>query len=500
MRKNSLKKNTFSPLAQKIKAPQHLLRLGDEEGELDDESSAGRFQLPSLPRRKSWKDDNNVLSTGNSAATSVSWSQKAENVATQRLEQQWATVERSFYEEDDELSQGPVSDECIQWRTQIPYFRLMGRNLAGANDKVQQLDVRASAKTRKKLDNLQNDEALVEHSLSVKEKEDSTQYKLNKAKFEDVLDLLMEHVISELFTDKEDDDADSLHESLSDTLKITPAPLHGNRRSSSRSTKTNWAEEAVSPNYIENKSLSIRNRLLDTESSLQTIKNDTNYEAVRKRQRNSVSANKPRDFGGDDDALQSKERLCTPHISRNKLGTVFNERIVVSPVPFAVSTRESFSTLKNTPIRFIGENLEISSFRGSARNMLGLRGSARRSFPTRHPDIHSAWQAPVCPAVWPKNVRLAPIDTSRLPSSKNRSQAPSPTVLHCSRKPLSPISRPTIPKSAHAARELDNLLEIQGRHVVPAQSSKIGLLSAGWDYSPRVAKGKKKKARAREGP
>lgn len=109
---------------------------------------------------------------------------------------------------------------------------------------------------------------------------DSTQYKLNIAKFEEILDLLMDYVTLELFPDKEDD-TDSLHESLSDTLKITPAPLHGNRNLS-KSTKTNWAEEAVSPNYIENKSLSIRNRLLDTESSSQTIKNDTNYQAVQK--------------------------------------------------------------------------------------------------------------------------------------------------------------------------------------------------------------------------
>jgi len=99
------------------------------------------------------------------------------------------------------------------------------------------------------------------------------QYKLNKAKFEDVLDMMMEHVISELFSKK--DDTDSLHDNLSDALRITPAPVYGNRNSS-RNSKANWAEEAISPNYIENKSISIRNRLLDTESSLQTIKNDTN--------------------------------------------------------------------------------------------------------------------------------------------------------------------------------------------------------------------------------
>jgi len=105
------------------------------------------------------------------------------------------------------------------------------------------------------------------------------QYKLNKAKFEDVLNMMMEYVISELFPKK--DDTDSLRDDLSDALRITPAPVHGNRNSS-RNSKANWAEEAISPNYIENKSISIRNRLLDTESSLQTIKNDTNRQGVQK--------------------------------------------------------------------------------------------------------------------------------------------------------------------------------------------------------------------------
>jgi len=105
------------------------------------------------------------------------------------------------------------------------------------------------------------------------------QYKLNKAKFEDVLDMMMEYIISELFPKK--DDTDSLRDNLNDALRITPAPVHGNR-SSSRNSKANWTEEAISPNYIENKSISIRNRLLDTESSLQTIKNDTNRQGVQK--------------------------------------------------------------------------------------------------------------------------------------------------------------------------------------------------------------------------
>ncbi|XP_011700664.1 PREDICTED: uncharacterized protein LOC105457597 [Wasmannia auropunctata] len=509
-RNNSLRRSAISPLTQKIKAPQHLLRLKDDGDGCDDDGWDGRFRLPSLPslpRHRSWKDDDDDddddddggggLSNGNSAATSVSWSQEVTSVATQKLEKLWATVERTFYEEDNQLFQESVLDECLQWRAQIPYLRIVGKN--PTCDSTQR-DVGSSDKRAKRADDPPNDGAFVERDLSMKEGEDSVQHKVNRAKFEDVLDMMMEYIISELFPNERDEKGtDCGRDDLSDALRIAPAPVHGNRNSS-RNSKVNWAEEAISPNYIENKSISIRNRLLDTESSLQTIKNDANRQGVQKRSRKSISANKLRDFDDaeDDDVLLSNERLCTPHIGRNKLGTIFNERIVVSPVPFAVSTRESFSTLKTVPIKFMNENLEISSCQGSARN-IGFQGSARKSGALRNPNINSTWQPPVSPIVWPKNVRLAPIDTSRLPSSKNRSLAPSPVcVQHCSRKPLSPISRSMIPKSAHVTHQRGNeFLAIQGKHIVPAQSN-ISLLSSGWDGSPRKAKGKRKKARAKE--
>lgn len=44
---------------------------------------------------------------------------------------------------------------------------------------------------------------------------------------------------------------------------------------------------------------------------------------------------------------------------RHKLGTVFNERIIVSPVPFVATTRESFSTLCKTPILHADEISDI---------------------------------------------------------------------------------------------------------------------------------------------
>lgn len=158
----------ISPLTQKVKAPQHLLRLKDEEDEDEfDNESNGRFRLPSLPQQKSWKDD--ILSNGNSAATSVSWSQGMEDTATQKLEEQWANVERTFYEEeDDQLLQGSILDECIQWRTQIPYLRIIGKNPTCTNNSSIQHDI-SSNDELKRFDVLQNDKVSLELSMKVRE-------------------------------------------------------------------------------------------------------------------------------------------------------------------------------------------------------------------------------------------------------------------------------------------------------------------------------------------
>lgn len=161
----------ISPLTQKIKAPQHLLRFKDEEDGFDTEWS-GRFRLPSLPRQKSWKDDDNILSNENSAATSVSWSQAVEGTATQKLEEQWTNVERTLYEEkDDQLVQGSVLDECIQWRTQIPYLRIIGKNPAcnnNSNNNSTKHDIGSNDERMNRFDNLQNDKVSMEHNRSIK--------------------------------------------------------------------------------------------------------------------------------------------------------------------------------------------------------------------------------------------------------------------------------------------------------------------------------------------
>ena len=163
----------ISPLTQKIKAPQHLLRLKDEEDGCDDEWD-GRFRLPSLPRQKALKD-NDTLSNSNSAATSVSWSQEVESVATQKLEEQWTVVERTLYEEDTQMLKDSILSECTQWKTQIPYLRIVGKNPTCDSNSTQR-DIGSSSKKTKRLDDLQNDEVFIERNLSMKVKKEFLSY------------------------------------------------------------------------------------------------------------------------------------------------------------------------------------------------------------------------------------------------------------------------------------------------------------------------------------
>lgn len=140
-------------------------------GDGRDDEWSDRFRLPALPRQKSWKDDD-TLSNSDSAATSVSWSQEVESVATQKLEEQWATVERTLYEEDDQLLQESVLNECVQWRTQIPYLRIVGKNPTCDSDSTRR-DVDSSDKKATRLD-LRNDQVLAERIPSRKVKKKSS--------------------------------------------------------------------------------------------------------------------------------------------------------------------------------------------------------------------------------------------------------------------------------------------------------------------------------------
>ena len=82
--------------------------------------------------------------------------------------------------------------------------------------------------------------------------------------------------------------------------------------------------------------------------------------------------------GGVTDCMNQiveQERLYTPQQGRNKSGMVFNEKVVVSPVPFIRTTRESFSTLKTAPIQILGQSTNTSWSRGKCKFISFLKKS-----------------------------------------------------------------------------------------------------------------------------
>lgn len=129
----------------------------------------------------------------------------------------------------------------------------------------------------------------------------------------------------------------------------------------------------------------------------------------------------------------------------------------------------------------------------------------KNSTPAKISNYQSPWHAPVSPAVWPKNIKLAPLDTSRLHNGKNRCvvntdiffihreyliyrfykfrfPTSSSVILPRNRKPLSPISRPILPVSAQTTHNNKNEgLEIQGRRISPGQSPKLSMSITRWE-------------------
>lgn len=63
---------------------------------------------------------------GNSRSTSSSWPEDIEEAATRKVLNLWCAIERTLYKEDEQVPLGNIMDECIQWRTQIPHFRVVG--------------------------------------------------------------------------------------------------------------------------------------------------------------------------------------------------------------------------------------------------------------------------------------------------------------------------------------------------------------------------------------
>lgn len=103
-----------------------------------------------------------------------------ENAATQKVEELWIMVEKFLYEEEEEGEKeekdnqslrGAILDECTQWKTQIPYLRIICRNPARESNTQDEVDENRSSDEKKILfDDLPSDKQLVERSSLVKVK------------------------------------------------------------------------------------------------------------------------------------------------------------------------------------------------------------------------------------------------------------------------------------------------------------------------------------------
>ncbi|KAG7198910.1 hypothetical protein KM043_015728 [Ampulex compressa] len=472
MHKKTQKRNTYSTLTQKIKVPEHLERIKDYRNSQNKGDSS--IQLPSLQKWKSGQnsDKSPVSWNQNSTATSASWSPEVEDAATYKLIQQWDAIERTLYDEDDQIPEGTIFDECVQWRNQIPHLRIVGINpFISNNDRYSASsinDLRAKSNFGS-----QNDEINVSQSFSTKDTSSTSRHTPLKREQEKVLKAVLEYVAFQLLSNNEDKE-DSLNDNLSEILRISPAPASTNK-CSAKNFQRNYLEGSGS---YEERCFDNQDKLLEARSFSRTIKEEVNKINRQRilRHDNSAYSTKSKASAGvkENDVCVMEERLFIPQMGRNKLGTVFNEKIVVSPVPFVLSTRESFSTLKTMPIKFMEQPVELPAFQALVRNSASITSSRKKSNVTKNSNVQSAWHAPVSPAVWPKNIKLAPIDTSTLPRSKNRSLAPSPAVVQRNRKSLSPILHSTL------RTDNDEILEIQGKQIAPCQSAQLTLLSSGF--------------------
>ncbi|XP_043585323.1 uncharacterized protein LOC122568977 isoform X2 [Bombus pyrosoma] len=459
MHKRKLKRNT---LLQNIKTSEILPRVNNSQD--NQNKSSDYFQLPSLQKKKTWKDVDDNVSTWdkNSTATDISCSSEIENIATKKAMEQWEAIESTLYEDGNEVTQTSVLEECIQWRMQIPHLRIVGKNLF-LSPKSNYQDLNINYNQIKNNFDSNNEEVFPEHSTSLKKRKNSSKQRLQKTSQDEIFDMLYEYVISKLFPNK-GNEIDSLYDDFNDVLQIHTATIHSNK-SSAKSIKVNWFEETIS---LESRfSNSNGKGREDYTLPMRKESGQTYTQEIQKKHDNPMNNDKIRN---QKDESTTEDKLLRPHTSRNKLGTVFNEKVVVSPVPYVLSTRESFSTVKTTPIKFMAQSLEVSSFQAKI----------------------SAWHAPVSPAVWPKNIKLAPLDTTRFPSSKNRSLTSSSVPVSRNRKPLSPISRST-PSVQTIHNNNYEGLEIQGKHIIPGQSPKLSAPTTSSENAGS-SKGRKKKS------
>ncbi|XP_044004921.1 serine/threonine-protein kinase pakD-like isoform X2 [Aphidius gifuensis] len=335
-----------------------------------------------------------------SSSSSSSWPEDIEEAATRKVFDLWYIVERTLYNEDDQVPLGNIMDECIQWRTQIPHLRLVGKSM-----KLEIADEDSDYKTSGEIKNSTEKFKTVknqENELKQDKKKPITLSPYQLKVRDEVIDLIVDYISDEL---KKQSDNNSSVENLDKVLRITPAPTCAKNNNSNNKNK----------NKLNNNNTSSR---MSSANRIKTFEL-TERSALNKLSKNAKNAINNYDDNADDDDESDSVEI---QIGRNKLGTVFNKKTVVSPVPFAVTTRESFCTLKTTPIKYAGHLLELSTPHGTNRhvNSMSKLNSGSRVSLLRNTDKYYSWQTPVRSAVYPKNIRLAPIDPARLSSNKNR--------------------------------------------------------------------------------
>lgn len=157
----------FYRLLQNIRTSEILPRVNNSRD--NQNKSSDYFQLPSLQKKKTWKDVDDNVSTWdrNSTATDISCSSEIENIATKKAMEQWEAIESTLYEDGNQVTQTSVLEECIQWRMQIPHLRIVGKNpFLSPKSNYQDLNVNYS-QIKNNFDS-NNEEIFPEHSTSLK--------------------------------------------------------------------------------------------------------------------------------------------------------------------------------------------------------------------------------------------------------------------------------------------------------------------------------------------
>ncbi|XP_011505477.1 PREDICTED: uncharacterized protein LOC105368210 [Ceratosolen solmsi marchali] len=321
-----------------------------------------------------------------------SWSEDIENAAPNKIFEQWRIVERTLFNEQDQLSVGLLFDECVQWRNQLSQFRILGRNILKEGNKTSKA---VCDKRNSRIINASNKKNAYGTNLCSYKYDCSVKSNRNQCK-DKIIDIIIDFICKEISEIQMTKKVDNFNDNYHEFLKIVPAPIY---------TKKN----PLVKNYFYHNN------------------ERTNTLAKGKRQKKKEV---------------EKPNYQDTQIRRNRLGTVFNEKIIVSPVPFISTTKKSFSTLSNAPVHFVIENQNFSNSNRSPMkkdNTKQILSQRRKTSLLSKPQIQT-WNTSGYPTILPKNVKLSPIDTTRL-SSNNRRLTKIAEILpsRSNRNSLSPI-------------------------------------------------------------